>query len=338
MGIRGRFRPPHLVLHIRLLQREAREEARRTAAAGRRPADPSRCQGSALALTTPSQRTFQEKPVLKHVHGVPAFMWNPHRYRRLRLAGRMFGPRKNNFGDLIGPQVVAQVAESRLGSAPHQAVDSTRTLFSVGSVMHFAGDNDVIWGTGVNGKTVEQAHRFTRLDVRAVRGPLTREWLRRERGIDAPEVYGDPALLLGDRLRARHPLLPSRRLSVIPNLNDAREYRSHPDFFSPRRSVDEIAARIAGSEALVTSSLHALVFAEMLGVPVVLIASPVEPVFKYEDYFRGTGRSSWMIASNLDEALQLLPARTASTEAPLAAWDPAPLEAAFPTDLWTTAS
>lgn len=273
--------------------------------------------------------------MLKHVHGVPAFMWNPHRYRRLRLAGRAFGPRKNNFGDLIGPQVVEQVAGAKLGPTPQRAVDSTRTLFSVGSVMHFAVDDDVIWGTGVNGKTVEKAHRFTRLDVRAVRGPRTREWLHRERNIDAPEIYGDPALLLADRLREQHPILPSRRLSIIPNLNDAREFRRHADFFSPRRSVHEIAARIATSEAIVTSSLHALVFAEMLGVPVVLIASPVEPVFKYEDYFLGTGRTSWSIASNLDEAMRLLPARVASTSDPLAAWNPAPLEAAFPTDLWT---
>lgn len=68
-------------------------------------------------------------------------------------------------------------------------------LLSIGSVMHFAKDNDSIWGTGINGKINESHLKFKNLDVRAVRGPRTREFLM-GRGIMVPEIYGDPGLLL----------------------------------------------------------------------------------------------------------------------------------------------
>ena len=41
---------------------------------------------------------------------------------------------------------------------------------------------------------------------------------------------------------------------------------------------------------MVSSSLHGIVIAEAYGVPAVLVASSTEPVFKYEDYYAGTGR------------------------------------------------
>lgn len=49
---------------------------------------------------------------------------------------------------------------------------------------------DTIWGTGINGKVSEDLHKFEKLDVRAVRGPLTRNYLI-SKGINCPEVYGD---------------------------------------------------------------------------------------------------------------------------------------------------
>ncbi|WP_149543143.1 polysaccharide pyruvyl transferase family protein, partial [Serratia marcescens] len=72
---------------------------------------------------------------------------------------------------------------------------SSNKLLSIGSVMHFANQGDCVWGTGVNGKIPLDKLNFSRLDVRAVRGPKTRKVLQ-DKGIDVPEVYGDPALLL----------------------------------------------------------------------------------------------------------------------------------------------
>ena len=50
----------------------------------------------------------------------------------------------------------------------------------------------MIWGSGINGKILDKkAFDFTSLDVRAVRGPLTRQFLIENFQVDCPEVYGD---------------------------------------------------------------------------------------------------------------------------------------------------
>jgi len=274
----------------------------------------------------------------QQIGGVPVFYWNPPRYRRFsKVLG--FGPRTDNFGDLIGPDVIRRQLTQKVGSASSlRAVEPHRVLFAVGSVMHFASNDDVIWGTGVNGKVSLDRYKFSKLDVRAVRGPLTRRWLWEERRIDVPEVYGDPALLMRDALRKIAPRRPERSLTVIPNLNDIVPFRRHPGFFSPRRPLAEVATRIAQSERLVTSSLHALVVAELIGVPVRLLRTPSEPEFKYSDYFQGTGRNEWSSFGDLASAARSFDAGTDSgTPDLLESWDSGPLERSFPSELWATA-
>lgn len=98
----------------------------------------------------------------------------------------------NNFGDLLGPLIVSRLM-AQLGLDP-EAVRPAR-LLTVGSVLHWAQDGDVIWGSGVNGNIPGGQHIARILDIRAVRGPRTRAFLA-GRGFTVPEVYGDPALLL----------------------------------------------------------------------------------------------------------------------------------------------
>jgi pyruvyltransferase len=268
------------------------------------------------------------------VAGVESFQWNPRRKRLPYLR-----PRHNNFGDLLGPVVVREMITrlGRLDSAANPARSPGHKLMTVGSVMHFAQDGDTVWGTGVNGKVRPDEHLFGRLDVRAVRGPRTRAWLENALGIDVPAVYGDPALLLPR-------LIPSlgeagvrkrRSLSVIPNMNEASKYKSHPDFVSPRRSVREVVSAIASSDRVVGSSLHAIVLAEAMGVPCALVRSSVESPFKYADYFEGTGRFDAETFDSFDSALAHVDRVDVDSYAPLQAWDAQPLMAAFPADLWT---
>lgn len=269
------------------------------------------------------------------VAGVEAFQWNPRRHRLPYLR-----PRHNNFGDLLGPVVVGEML-TELG-LPGTSVDSwsrsDHKLMTVGSVMHFAEDGDVVWGTGVNGKVRPDEHRFTRLDVRAVRGPRTRAWLEDALRVDVPAVYGDPALLL-PRLQptlSKEHVRKRRTLSVIPNMNEAAKFRSHPDFVSPRRPVRQVLAMIAASDRVVGSSLHAIVLAEALGVPCALVRSSVESPFKYADYFEGTGRFEEQTFDDFDKAVKHVGALDASTFEPLQTWDAGPLKEAFPADLWGT--
>jgi pyruvyltransferase len=257
---------------------------------------------------------------------VEIFHWNPRRPARGRVLRRLrwLDRPLNNFGDLLGP-VVVEAMLRRLGLRPEDAV-ADRQLLSVGSVLHFAQPGAVVWGSGVNGKIPAERHRTADLDVRAVRGPLTRRFLA-DRGVEVPAVYGDPALLLPILLPDLRRSRPTRTLTVIPNLNDAATAAPVDGFVSPRGRLRGVLEAIASSELVVGSSLHAVIVAEALGIPARLVRSEAESDFKYADYYAGTGRPGFEAAASVQEAIAM------GGEPPIS-WDPQPLLDAFPADLW----
>jgi pyruvyltransferase len=261
---------------------------------------------------------------------VNVFSWNPRRSRLPHSVTKRLpieiGRRVNNFGDLLGPLLVARIL------AVHQVdprtAHSDRRLLSVGSVLHFARDHDVIWGTGVNGKRPDSDYVFRALDVRAVRGPRTREFLS-SRGVDAPTIFGDPVLLLPLVMPELVGWSGTKQysLTVVPNFNDFSAYEPALTLLDPRSPVDVCLRRIARSEFIVGSSLHAIVVAESLGIPARLVSSSVENPFKYEDYYLGTGRPNADTARTVEEAV-----RMGGERGPI--FDATQLLGAFPFDLW----
>lgn len=262
---------------------------------------------------------------------VDVFHWNP---RQPVIPGRIgrkipVGKRVNNFGDLLGPVVVNRLLHDKSLSASSTTRADKNKLLAIGSVLHFARDNDVIWGSGINGKVRRQDHRFSRLDVRAVRGPVTRDFLL-SLGIQAPPIFGDPGLLVG-HYWSREELagaLPTRGVTVVPNFHDVSSYQNvQHNLVDPRTSLWSCIEQIAASEFVVGSSLHGIVIAESLGIPARLILPTQESMLKYEDYYRGTGRTSFLPARNVSDAVSL-------GGEPKICWDAENLLDAFPWDLW----
>ncbi len=250
--------------------------------------------------------------------------WNP---RRRPTSGvlRHVPRRVNNFGDLLGPWIVARV-HKLLGLG--RPVSRHHRLLSVGSIMHMSREGDVVWGSGVNGKM--SPYVFPALDVRAVRGPLSANALRQS-GCRVPEVYGDPALLI-PHLWSDAELGIRRRSGgtvIVPNFHDVTA--APAGALNPRGNVIERIRKIAAAERVVASSLHAIIIADAYEVPAVLVTSGVEPTFKYEDYFCGTERSFPPPATDWAMGLKW-PSHDA-----LDGWDPQALLQAFPTDLWERA-
>jgi pyruvyltransferase len=182
-----------------------------------------------------------------------------------------------------------------------------RKLLGIGSILNYAKNNDIIWGTGRNGIKPSHEHQFIYLDVRAVRGPLTRQFLL-EKGIDCPEVYGDPTLLL--------PLLfpefkkqenPSKEYVIIPHFSDEHLFLNDPNFVSVKENWQEVVKKILHSKFVIASALSGVIVAEALGIPARLLiidnAGNTENLFKYEDYYLGTNRSNFKYAKTVEEAL-----------------------------------
>ena len=84
-----------------------------------------------------------------------------------------------NLGDYLST-VVYRYMLKRNGLAPHQKVRRTRHLLGIGSILSQGFQNATVWGSGLVQKDSAKYRlslRFKRLDIRAVRGPLTRSVL-----------------------------------------------------------------------------------------------------------------------------------------------------------------
>jgi pyruvyltransferase len=249
--------------------------------------------------------------------------------RRWNLVELVFwtpGRGLQNFGDHLSTVIVTKLLADR-SLFLSQATGNSARLLALGSILHKARDGDVIWGSGRNGIVGDEHHVFESLDVRAVRGPLTCDFLRR-RGIDVPEIYGDPGLLARALLPQFADLPKSRDEIIIPNLQDIGLTRGMANVVSPFAPWNRVLRAIGSSRLVIASSLHAIIIAETYGIPVRYVRlSEEEPLLKYEDYFAGTGRALPDFGRSVEEAREM-------GGMPPLEYDPGPLMQAFPFDLW----
>lgn len=217
-----------------------------------------------------------------------------------------------NVGDQLSFDIVNLILAYRSKNV-YDKISLSNKLLAIGSVMHFAKNNDTVWGTGINGKINDKYLKFNKLDVRAVRGPLTREKLIKK-GIKCPEVFGDPAiltpLLYPREIVDLQNSVSNKEFIVIPHLRDDLEkYRNYSDnIVSPECYPLEFIRAIASAKMVVSSSLHGVIIAESYGIPAVYYKSGSgEHDFKYHDYYLGTGRSEneYNFATSIEEALTI---------------------------------
>lgn len=232
--------------------------------------------------------------------GIPLYYWDARTWQDF-----------TNFGDILSEKIVERMVGHRIATTLNNSLLTEcgkRKLLALGSIVHMAEDNDVIWCSGINGKhpdkTDKKFYRFTQLDVRAVRGPLTRQFLM-DMGINCPEVYGDPALLL-PRLfpEFKKSENPSREYVIIPHYSDEHLFANHPNLLTVKEDWDEVIRQVLDSKFVIASSLHGVIVAEAFGIPTrYLKVSDEEPLFKYADYYYGTNRHEFKFAITVEEAL-----------------------------------
>jgi len=245
----------------------------------------------------------------------------------------------NNVGDYISVVIVQAMCEY-LGIQYDKKTSTTRHLYAVGSIL-LGYQNMTIWGSGFGfkrGNTIKYkidnlAHKLRHsVDVRAVRGPLTRQMLN-EMGYDRPEIYGDPAILLP--LFYQKTRTHEKPYIVIPHYSklDKEEYKERKDILGSfqkdwRVFVDEICR----ADLVISSSLHGIIIAESYGVPAVMINdTPSEDITKYKDWYYSTGRYEFPIAESINDALLLTPVAIDTHR--LQEMQKKLMEA-FPRDLW----
>ena len=181
-----------------------------------------------------------------------------------------------NLGDLLAP-VVTQWMLHRLGLDLYREAAKPCHLMTIGSVLGLGVFDAVIWGSGVNsfahvGRVTTQKG-YRKLDIRAVRGPVTAQVLR-ENGYTCPQIYGDPAILL--------PLIyPGRRPEKKKKYVVIDHYMKRKTTGDDRLSIRTgdyrtFLDKILEAEVVYSSSLHGIILAESYGVPSVFLRQGME--------------------------------------------------------------
>lgn len=206
-------------------------------------------------------------------------------------------------------------------------------LFVIGSVIGYKTFDSAIWGTGVlNLKQAANVHEqsaYRRYDIRAVRGPLTKRVLEAA-GYKVPEVFGDPAILM-PKIYSPSSVEKKYDVSVIFHFRYARQLEDMHTISMETKDYQKVIDEIVASKRVISSSLHGIILAESYGIPAVLLCeSKEEDLFKYYDYYYGTGRYNVRIAWSLEEALNTEPMELPQNLDALREG----LIKSFPADLW----
>ncbi len=219
-----------------------------------------------------------------------------------------------NFGDLLSLPLVERIVEEPVRVFKKNVKKNAKQekkILGIGSILTFAANGDVIWGSGINGKYLDPSkYSFTNLDVRAVRGPLTRKFLAHHFQIESPKIYGDPALLFPfffpEFKKQDH---PSQKYIIIPHYSE--EYLFPKVLYGntvvyPTEPWETVVLKILDSQFVISSSLHGIIIAEAFGIPARLLrVTANEPMFKYYDYYYGTNRPNFLFATSIEEALKM---------------------------------
>jgi len=171
-----------------------------------------------------------------------------------------------NWGDALSPVLVELLSGK---PALHVPGLHHHRYLAIGSILGKANERAEVWGSGFIQEDEEILGKPRA--VHAVRGPLSRGKLLRM-GIECPEIYGDPALLLP---RFYNPEVPKRHaVGIIPHYVD----KGHPWLArlngDPRIKILDIETDIyqfvndvKSCDVILSSSLHGLICADSYGVP-----------------------------------------------------------------------
>lgn len=208
---------------------------------------------------------------------------------------------KKNIGDAISP-IIVEFACKYYGIDLNKSILQTKHLFAVGSIITAGCQDCTIWGSGILNSTITSRVKNRKLDIRAVRGPLTRIILT-DYGFDVPMIYGDPAILL--------PLIYNPSISkkydigVILHLN--RGVKISEECHKINIVTDDYKTfinEVKSCKLILSSSLHGIIIAEIYNIPAILL-NPKADLLKYYDYYYSTGRLYFPIAETVTEALSL---------------------------------
>lgn len=237
-----------------------------------------------------------------------------------------------NLGDMLSPVIYRWMLDQK--SIPHdKKIRKTRHLMALGSILGGNGFFDAtVWGSGIKSfdqiAALSKRRYFQKLDIRCVRGSLTRDALQ-GCGYKCPENYGDPAVLM--------PLIYNPKtekkytVGTIPHFKQSFDSMPNIKNINIRtNNYEQFIDELLSCEKIISSSLHGIILAEAYGIPAVFLGEGRDfEMFKYLDWYYSTGRKNVKVASTMEEAI-----KTEPMEIPDVSIMQKNLIETFPYDLW----
>ena len=222
-----------------------------------------------------------------------------------------------NFGDKLNidiPRDLFGIEVVKGGKISSEAVfiGSMLGSFFIGNLFSFRRlkglffrSSVIVWGAGFMNPEYKKRYAVRRFDIRAVRGYLTLERMKKITGKNLENVVvGDPGLLC-NRLIDVSKIKKKYKLGIIPHI----DYKNHKLLKKIKvknstvidLSLDpkEFLPKIAECENIISSALHGLVAADSLGIPNIRMIIPNHDVkdfdYKYNDYYSAFGMKGYPI-------------------------------------------
>ena len=212
-----------------------------------------------------------------------------------------------NFGDELSKFITTQLINKDKYELVFNQNNIPLNIVCIGSYIHMAKNNTFIFGSGVRTpNNIENGHKYTQINVCAVRGPLTRKFLLNKKQ-DVPEIYGDPALLLSKFYK---PIVINKlkdKIGIIPHKSNYSKYINNIDtrkyyLINPTDKWENVINFIYSCQAIISSSLHGLICSDTYNIPNLWLDEYKlqEGDFKFKDYFASQKRN-YVKIKNLNE-------------------------------------
>lgn len=211
-------------------------------------------------------------------------------------------PVHRNLGDELNYYLIRELTGKRIFNYFNMRFLNIRNYCCIGSIVDSCNKHSYIWGTGAMSPEFKMNKEPQK--VCAVRGPLTRECLLAH-GIECPEVYGDPALLLPLIYKPR--TTKRYKVGIIPHICDFDNslvgnltQQEKGDGLTIIKMGDyadwhDVINEINECEFIVSSSLHGLILSDAYKIPNVWVEFSDKVLgkgFKFRDYFGSVGKDS----------------------------------------------
>ena len=205
-----------------------------------------------------------------------------YKYKRKCIKAHWY--RVNNFGDWLTPVILEHYGFTVIYSNAYDA-----DIIMAGSILERVPHlyKGIILGTGyINSKS---ELTFPNAKILGLRGTFSKN----NTFINENIILGDPGLLIS--LLINKQSKKKYKLGVVPHLNDKYtraitllHKRKYVKVIDPQQHPIRVAREVSSCEAILSSSLHGLIFADSFGIPnkrLILSGKLAGGNFKFEDYY-----------------------------------------------------